>query len=269
MIGLMQKNLRESFALVAVTTLSLLVVASLLVRVLPELQHGVQQFLQATPFFNGVLSGILGVEVAGKLTDAMLMGLMWQDPVILFLVWGMAVALCSRYPAKEVERGTIDILLSWPVSRNAVYLVHSFCWMALGAVVCAAALTGFQLGKGELQQPPSFDALAMLAVNLFLTYLTVGAATSLVSACSSRQGPVVILVSGMLLASYLINFLAHFWDWMGKLAFLSLSSYYQPGQVLLHGRIPSTHLQTLLIFSGVVWSLSALVHARRDLSAAT
>lgn len=267
-LGLLQKAFRETVPLLAAVLIGVLFATSLLIRVLPHMQTGIEQFLAATPMMGVVMSSFLGVQVAGAISGATLMGLLWSHPVLLTMVWGLAVALATRYPAGEVEQGTIDVLLSWPVSRRTVFFNHTAVCVLAGVAVCLIALVGFQTGKAALDQAPRFQVLAVVALNLFATYLAVAGLAILVSSCSARRGTAIAVLAGLLLASYLLNFLALFWDWAEALSWLSLSSYYQPGQALLSGRIPGGHLETLLLFALGSWIAAGVIHAHSDLPTA-
>ena len=55
------------------------------------------------------------------------------------------IVLCTRMPAGEIDRGTIDVLLSLPVSRRAVYWSESIVWLITGVLILVMGLIGHRI----------------------------------------------------------------------------------------------------------------------------
>ncbi len=70
---------------------------------------------------------------------------------------------------------------------------------------------------------------------------------------------------GVLLASFLLNFLAQFWSPADRLSFLSLLNYYQPLAVLRAGGDAVADMAILLAFASATWVAGGIWFARRDI----
>ena len=69
----------------------------------------------------------------------------------------------------------------------------------------------------------------------------------------------------LVLASFLLNFLAQFWVPAERLAFLSVMHYYQAATILRDGTIPWSDLAVLLAFGIVMWVIAGEISARRSI----
>jgi hypothetical protein len=86
----------------------------------------------------------------------------------------------------------------------------------------------------------------------------------LVSALSDRRGRAVAVAFALVLASFLLNFLAQFW-WLAKhVAFLSVMQYYQPAKILSTGLFPWQDGLVLLAVAATTWLLGCEIFARRN-----
>jgi hypothetical protein len=118
MRGLISKSVRESALITAGLALGAGLAMGSITFVVPQLASGLQEFMLAVPFIRGMVSAMMGVDIGPDLTITTMLSVLWTHPVVLALVSTHAIVLCARYPAGEIDRGTIDILLGWPVSRR-------------------------------------------------------------------------------------------------------------------------------------------------------
>ncbi len=266
--GLMLKAAYE----IAPTTLIcgglLLALEALLAYVIPGLQGEYSEAMLQVEFVRTMMQAMLGTEVGEELGAETFMSLPWVHPVVLALVWSHVVICCTRVPAGEVDRGTIDILLGMPVTRWEVLRSETVVWLAGGMVVMVLALAGNTLGSWILaeQSAPSISRTAMVVVNLFCFYLAAGGLAWLISAVSDRRGRAVTVVVMLLLASFFLNYLAQFWEPAEKIAFLGILDYYRPLLIMRDGVWPIKDMAVLLAVAVVLWTAAGVLFARRDVS---
>src|SRR5262249_39139303 len=96
-------------------------------------------------------------------------------------------------------------------------------------------------------------------------YAAVGGLSWLVSSLSDRRGRAMTIVFLVLLALFLLNYLAPFWGPLEKIAFLSPLHYHRPVNVLGSGVWPWRDMGVLLTSGGAMWLAAGAVFARRDL----
>lgn len=78
--------------------------------------------------------------------------------------------------------------------------------------------------------------LAGIALNLWLVSLVMGAASFLVSAIATRGARTSLWTASVLLAFYVVHFLAPLWDALRIIVPVNVFTYYQPHKLMLGER---------------------------------
>lgn len=265
--GLILRAFREMWATTLVLGLVLMGVEAALGFVLPKFGAQMSQEWLQLDFARGIMQAMLGTEIADRIGPKMFQAMAWVHPVVLALAWAHALICCTRVPAGEVDRGTADVLLGLPVSRWEVFLSETLVWLVCGAALLTAALAGNLLGGLALpaeQRPPPLRMLLVL-LNFFCLYGAVGGLAWLVSSFSSRRGRAMTIVFLILLALFLLNYLAPFWQPLEKFVFLSPLHYHRPVDVLGSDAWPWQDMAVLTCVGGTLWLAGGIHFARRDL----
>src|SRR5690606_15543708 len=127
-----------------------------------------------------------------------------QHPSAIAMIAVFAVGATSTAIAGERQRGTLEVLLARPVSRNAVYVSMTLGLLLVVAVALVALIAGFVAGaaiQGVLEDLP-VEHLPMVFLNGFLmwgAFATFGLAASVTF---ERAGPAIGLTLGYLLVHY-------------------------------------------------------------------
>jgi ABC-type transport system involved in multi-copper enzyme maturation permease subunit len=266
--GLLIRALRESWPSTLLLGLVLMGVEAVLGFVLPNFASRLAEQWVQLEFFRGIMKAMLGTEIAGTLGPELFQSIAWVHPVVLALTWAHAIVSCTRVPAGEVDRGTVDVLLSLPVSRWELFLCETLVWVASGAALLTSGLVGNMLGGLGLasDQRPQLGRVLIVIINLFCLYWLVGGLASLVSSFSDRRGRATTVVFLILLTLFLLNYLAQFWQPLETIVFLSPLQYHRPVSVLASGVWPWKDMAILLGAGAAMWLAGGIVFARRDLS---
>lgn len=268
MRGLLAKTLRETWLSTLLFAVGLMLVERLLIFILPQMQQQASGILASLPFARSMLSALLSIEIGDQLTAQMLQSIVWIDPVVLALVWAHEISFCTRFPAGEIDRGTIDVLLGLPVSRRRAYVGESIVWLASGAVIVTIGSLGYFLGAGSISAAdrPSIAAVMLVQTNLLCMYVAIGGVAYAVSALNDRRGRAIAIVFALVLASFLLNFLAQFWPPAKNFAFLGVLNYYKPAQILTTGALPVRDVVILLVVGAAAWIAGGEIIARRSIA---
>lgn len=247
-------------------SLSTVVLAWLLAAPLAPMRDGVLKMVAETPFLKKMLVGFMGLDLTGELTVKLLVGSTWGHPILLFSMWGFAVAGATRFPAQEIERESIDSLMAQPVSRSAVLLSQTVV-VTVGLVILhIVALAGFVLGCLNLgTDAPALAEMVPVAVNLFILSLFVMSLATLASCLSSQRMKAAGALLWFGLLSLILGYLKPFLSMAKTLSWLGLLHYYRPGEIMNSGSLPWGHLGGLLLASLVCWGVAREVLVRRDL----
>ncbi|MDZ4830360.1 MAG: ABC transporter permease subunit [Phycisphaerae bacterium] len=267
-IGLLSKSWREAWPTTLGIGAAIFFVEGVLSFALPKLQEQVAAPLKSMPFLQNIIAAMIGSDPNQPIGPAMFAAIPWVHPVVLALLWAQATVLCTRVPAGEVDRGTIDVLLGLPVSRGKVFLAETLIALLAGALIVATALAGNALGAGVggnvLRIPVAH--LVVVAMNLFALNIAVGSFALLISALSDRRGRALGATIFVILVSFLLNYLAQFWDPAKSVEWMSALQYHRPLPALQTGTIQWRDIATLLGAAIVFWSVAGVIFARRDLA---
>jgi hypothetical protein len=263
----MLKSLREARLATLLFAMGLMFTAGMLAFAVPKIYSEAPGVILQFKFFQNIMKGLLGAEVGEGFGPGMLAAIPWVHPLVLALVWAHAITHCTRLPVGEVDRGTIDILLSLPASRWQLYFCETLTWIGIGLVVVGAGYVG-TLAGGVWTEPDaraSARDLLRVAANLYCLYLAVGGIAWFISCLSSHRGRAVGAAFGIVLALFLLNFLAQFWDVAGAVKFLGVLDYYRPVEILAGGAWALRNMAILVSVAVVFWFAGGVWFARRDI----
>lgn len=190
----------------------------------------------------------------------------WNHPVAHALMSAVAITLPARAIAGEVENGAIELVMAQPLSRGAYFAAHA-AWgtIALSAAV-GAGLAGTAIGQRafglELFAP---GRMALLFVDALLLQSALYGLTLLASAFGREAGRAALVGVLAAVLSFLVNAVATLWSRAAVARPYSLHHYYDPGAILLDGRLP---LSSVAVLGGVTLLAMAAAFARfrmRDL----
>jgi ABC-type transport system involved in multi-copper enzyme maturation permease subunit len=266
--GLLIKSIREATVVTAILAGALMLVEVILAAVLPMLWAEFSGQLLQIEFIRAMITALLGTDIGELLGPEALMAIAWVHPVVLTIVWTHAIVFCTRVPAGEIDRGTIDVLFGLPVSRWRVYLSETAVFIGSGLFVMVMGLLGHRLGMAtaESAHRTALGPLTAVVANFFCMYLAVGGLAFLISSASDRRGRAIAWVFAILLASFLLNFLAQFWRPAEMVSFLSLLSYHKPLVVTrAENGWPLGDMAVLVGFAAATWLAGGIWFSRRDI----
>jgi ABC-2 type transport system permease protein len=226
--------------------------------------------LRAIPKDWQKLSGVPFSEVA---THVGRVALAFVDPVVVLgaTVWGITRG--SDAVSGQLERGTMEMTLSAPLKRGALFVTQALATTAAAALLCgvlyAAVWSAVQMGPwaGKVDPLRFLPAVA----NVFGLMVCIAGLAAAVSACDSYRWRTIGILCGFyvfaLLAKLVGRLSRTFW-WVG---YLSILGAYEP-QRLVDGTAESWRLlaaydAVLLGLGAAAYVVGGIVFSRRDLPA--
>jgi ABC-2 type transport system permease protein len=174
--------------------------------------------------------------------------------------------LASGFTAGEESRGTMDVLLSYPVSRRRLILEKSVA-VVLGSVVSVVVVWVFALaGAAASSSPLPADLLAAALVMLVLLGLAFGAMALAISTFTGNRAAAIGASVGLLVVMYLVDALANIVDGLGAVRPLSLFHYYMGNDPLRNG-LSLADAGVLSAVAAALLIASLIFFERRDLAA--
>jgi ABC-2 type transport system permease protein len=237
-----------------------------------------------------IIYASFGREVEALLTSGMIPDsvlqiftrFMGSDPfsldgaVALGAVHPIAIAMQAVYPvgfaaaaiAGERQRGTLEVLLSRPVSRRAIFLTLLLAMIAFATITTVAQLAGTVVAAIAWDVAGQLDAgaIVLLGVNT-VAFLSAMAAISLAASASfDRLGPALGVSFGVLILAYVLDILGTLWPSAAWLQPYSPFHYLRPLEIL-GGRGEVSDVAVLVVLGVVAAAFGLWRFPRRDIAA--
>lgn len=198
----------------------------------------------------------------------------WNHPFILLTMAIWAISRGSIAVGGEVERGTLDLVLSRPVARTSYLLSHVlvavFGLFFLGLALAVGTITGVR--NNYLRVPPSFATLLQPAMNLAALGLPIYGYTLLVSALDQVRwrptmvGSVATLIGFVAWVISVIPVLQKY-EWRTWVERISIFKLYNPVDAVGAAEFLGRDLGILAGLGAGFVALAFLAFLRRDLPA--
>jgi beta-exotoxin I transport system permease protein len=201
-----------------------------------------------------------------SLTGAVALG--WVHPIGIALLVMLPVGLGAMAIAGERQRGTLEVLLSRPLSRRALFTTHLLTLVLVACLVTAAAVAGTVAGAAVYDVTDQLDpgALAFLALNTVALVTALAAIALAASASFDRLAAPVGIAIAVLLLGYVLEFLGTLWPDAAFLQPYSPFHYLAPLDVLA-GRGNPADIVVLIGVAAVATAYGLWRFPRRDLAA--
>ena len=208
---------------------------------------------------------LLNQELVATVSPQGIIGVGYTHPFTLVMMAVWAVRVPSAALAGEIGRGTMDLVAARPVARYQQVAAALLALLAGLAILAAAAWLGTfgGLAGRPLEGVTAWHYLPVVAA-LWMLFASAGAVAILVSALAREAGTAIAWTSGLMVASYVLDYAARVWSRLAPIRPLSLFRYYEPQRLLSSGLAG----EDVLVFAAVaVVALAAafVVFARRDL----
>ena len=201
-----------------------------------------------------------------SLTGSVALGFVHPISVGLNLVF--AVGFCAAAVAGERQRGTLEILLSRPLSRRTTYATLAVAGALFVGVTVAGFLAGAVAGSaltGRLDQL-GVGNLPLLWLNGWLLFGAFGAIALALSVSFDRLSPALGISLAFVLVSYFLEVLGSLWPDAKGLQPYSLFHYLDPKAVLA-GLADPRDFAVLAAVMALAVAAALVIFPRRDLAA--
>ena len=225
----------------------------------------VKTFLSFLDVLPSIVKTALGGEMLRMGNTAGLISIGYNHPFVLFLYMLYAVGVPTGLLAGEVQRGTMELILSRPATKIQVYacaglltLVGMFTLVLVMFLGTVAAVNIF-----TFKDPIPFAVFFRIAINGGLLASTFGAVALFCAATFARLYTAVSVAVAFLVVNYFVAVVSNWWP---RMAFLRRATlfYLVDGSNLWQGW-PLRNMGILLAILLVVAAAGAAIWHRRDL----
>lgn len=190
----------------------------------------------------------------------------YRHPIYLVALGAFAIGSASGAVAREVERGTVFMLLAAPVPRWRFLAAKVGALLVGIVVVVAAALAGTFAGillTGT--EDVSFAVFLQVQVMTFMLGFAIGGIGLLVSSATSDGSQAMGVATAIIVVMYVVDFLAVLWETAEPLGPLSIFHYYDPLGVSRAGALDLGDLLVLAAVGLIGTTAAFAIFLRRDI----
>ena len=227
--------------------------------------QSVKAFLKFLDMFPAVLKIAIGGEMVQMGKTPGLIAIGYQHPFVLFLFMLFAVGVPTGFLAGEVQKGTMELILSRPITKMQVYLCAGILTLtgmfSLVMVMFLGTVAGTRVY--DFGEPIPLYGFFRFAVGAGLLASAIGAIALLCAASFRRLYAAVGVPVAFLVVNYLISLVGARWPPLRFLAPATLFYYVGDPRVfhewpLSDMCVQFSVLMVAAVAGGVIWH-------RRDL----
>jgi hypothetical protein len=225
----------------------------------------VKTFLMVLKMLPSIVKTALGGDMleSGSITALLTIG--YQHPFVMFLCMVFAVGVPTGLLTGEVQRGTMELILSRPVTKTQVYICAAVLTLAgmFGLVMTMFLGTAVAVHVYRFDEPIPLDLFLRIATNGGLLAGTFGAFALLCAASFGRFYSALGVSVVFLTLNYFVALVSEWWPRMQFLrrATLFYLVYYSDiwqSWPLRNMAILAAVLLLMVVAGGIIWQ-------RRDL----
>jgi ABC-2 type transport system permease protein len=177
--------------------------------------------------------------------------------VVLVFTIGFGVAATAR----EERDGTMDMILSMPISRTSVIVQKATAMTVLSLALLVAVGTTLLIANPIVDLGLGLEGIAAVTAGLWLLGLVFGGVAMLTASFSGSPSTAAGVTGGLAILSWFINAFSSLFSWLELPSTLSPFTWYLHDLPLLYG-FNSGHLWMLLISLGLIAGAVILFHKR-------
>ncbi len=191
----------------------------------------------------------------------------FNHPIVLSLLAINAIIISARHIAGEIEKGTLELLLAYPVKRTkllmSLWVSGSMILLLIVGAAGVSSITAVAIYHDLTLD--IFIPLFKIIGNLWLLFVLIMSFTLAISTFSKETGKTGLLSAAVILIFYFFHFLSRIWEAISFIKPFNIFTYYQPQKLMFGERSFVLHLAVLstLIVICVIISIKQL--NRRDI----
>ena len=187
------------------------------------------------------------------------------------ILWPLLIGIYGIFSsvgiAREMEGGTLDLLLAQPVKRYKV-ISAKFGVFAFSAIIIAiVSVLGLALGAAIINESVDIGSMSMVLFEGLLLVLAISCITILFAAIFLQPRRALLFGGVFMALSYILNFmipiLPDSFEWVRN---LSIFYHYQPNDIIANDALNGTAVAIYSFISIACFSAALYIFQRRDLT---
>jgi ABC-2 type transport system permease protein len=233
-LNLFRRSFADRRISIAVYAFGLIAYAVMILSIWPALKDNMATLDELWQSYPESIRKAFGGENLQFATFDGFVSVEYLSQMWVIVMTAFSVSVASAAIAGEIEKGTMELLLSQPISRRAVLVTRHLFFEAGLLILIAATIIPIALGAPLAGGDLKYAGLFALILPAFLFYGAIGSITFMFSAIFSSRGRAIFFSLGLIIFSYALDILAKINDTIGNVHFLSIFFYWDPYRYL-HG----------------------------------
>ncbi len=219
-------------------------------------------FMKQAPRF---LQATIGIDGLVSLSNLHLLMLGLAHPLPLAVIFSFSIGLSSAGLAGEIERGTIELILTRSITRTQFVLSH-IIFLGVGLAFLVSALyIGSRSGARYFQLPFPTAIFGRAIFSYFCLHFAFSGLLLAISALSSDRSRVMAIGLGFVVLEFFLDFFARAIPVLSDLKVVTLFSCHSPLELILKPELKSWAIAILLGVGTLGYGFSLWYFNRRDL----
>lgn len=253
------RDKRKTFLWWALGTSLLVIWYSIMFTSIEGIDVSAVNQMMESDFIQGLLGGAYDLTTPEGWLGAELLPLLGP---LIFIVF--AISFATSTLTGEEERGTLNLLLTNPITRMTVYLEKFFA-MILGVLALGVVFwVGNIIGTSAASMGLSFLSLAEVTFSLVLLGMLFGAFALALGGVTGKSGISKGVAGAVGIISYLLNSMSEIVESLEPFRPVSVFHYYGGGEILRNG-IDFGDVGILLAGTAVLFAIGLYGFQRRDI----
>jgi ABC-2 type transport system permease protein len=258
------RDRRRSFAYWALGLLLLAIVIEMFYPTVRDSQQAIQQFISKALPEN--LTAAFSYDINNFGTPIGFLNTEMFFFMVPMLVLIFAIGFGSDAVAGEEEKGTLDLLLSFPVPRWRLVAEKAVAMIVLTVVLVFVLWAGLSIGAGVVNMDISLSRLAGTCLSAALLGIDFGMFALALGGATGSRGLAIGVTGGLSVVSYFVNALSPVVDVIRHFQNLSLFYYYIGGEPLASG-LNAGHIVIMIAVAAIILAAAIFGFRRRDVAA--
>ncbi len=268
MLAFARGMLRDKFKSFIAYSLGSVAFLEMYVALFPTVQKQAGQFNQMMQTMPAELFKAMNMDpsslsfgVLESYLSSEYMSFLWPILLIIFVI-----SLANYISVQEVDKGTIETLMSLPASRVKIFVERYFAGMLLIAGFTAVSLFG-AIPLAMLHGVDFvFSNYVTAFIGSFFFAWAIYSLAVLASVICSAKNKASTITAGIIMLMYVLNVIANLKDSIQGLRYGSFFYYFNGSDLLAKNVYPENALLALGGFAVVVTIVAVYIFKKRDLS---
>ena len=191
----------------------------------------------------------------------------FNHPVVLAIFIVLIISLSSRNIAGEIEKGTMELMLSFPVKRTSLVTKLWGIGIFIIFLVILSALLGSIISVmiyDDLTRE-FIIKLSKIGLNLWFLMVLIFSFSLMISTFEREGSKVVAKTAIVVMVFYFLDLLSTMWKAISFIKPYNIFTYYQPQKLVSGERDLLQNLPVLIVFIIIFFVISLWQFNRRDI----